>query len=70
MTRPIPTPQTHSDTDWLRLVQRKLDHLRYGVVQLTVHDGRVVQVDCTERTRLASGQGGDATAHRQHPPTT
>ena len=26
--------------------------LRYGVVQLTVHDGRVVQLDVTERQRF------------------
>jgi len=26
--------------------------MRYGTIQITVHDGRVVQVDCTERTRL------------------
>lgn len=26
--------------------------LRYGVVQLTVHDGRVVQLDVTDRQRF------------------
>lgn len=26
--------------------------LRYGVVQLTVHDGKVVQLDVTERQRF------------------
>ncbi|PKP63227.1 MAG: DUF2292 domain-containing protein, partial [Alphaproteobacteria bacterium HGW-Alphaproteobacteria-9] len=26
--------------------------LRYGAIQLTVHDGRVMQIDVTERKRL------------------
>ena len=39
--------------DWLRLVREKVEKLRYGVVQLIVHDGRVTQIECTEKTRLA-----------------
>ncbi len=38
--------------EWLELVRRKVDAMRYGVVQIIVHDGRVTQVECTERTRL------------------
>lgn len=40
--------------DWLRLVQEKVESLRYGVVQLVVHDGRVTQIERTEKTRLPS----------------
>lgn len=40
--------------DWLRLVQQKVESLRYGVVQLVVHDGRVTQIERTEKTRLPS----------------
>jgi len=29
-----------------------LARLRYGTVQLTVHDGKVVQLDVTERQRF------------------
>jgi hypothetical protein len=39
--------------DWLRVVQQKVETLRYGVVQLDVHDGRVTQIERTEKTRLA-----------------
>lgn len=28
-----------------------LDKLRFGVIQLTVHEGKLVQVDVTERHR-------------------
>ncbi|MDR7102896.1 YezD family protein [Croceicoccus sp. BE223] len=30
-----------------------LSHLRFGVIQLTVHDGRLMQLDVTERRRFA-----------------
>ena len=38
--------------DWIGLVREKVIGLRYGVVQLTVHDGRVTQIERTEKTRL------------------
>jgi hypothetical protein len=36
-------------------VLRTLREMRYGTVQLTVHDGRVVEIQKTERIRLVSG---------------
>ena len=36
----------------LRVVAEALERLRYGVVQLTVHDGKLMQVDVTERRRF------------------
>lgn len=45
---PSPTPE------WLRVVQEKVESLRFGVVQLVVHDGRVTQIERTEKTRLGS----------------
>ena len=38
--------------EWLRVVQQKVESLRFGVVQLVVHDGRVTQIERTEKTRL------------------
>lgn len=38
--------------DWLALVREMVESLRYGVVQLVVHDGRVTQIERTEKTRL------------------
>jgi hypothetical protein len=46
---PAPLP------DWLQVVREKVESLRYGVVQLVVHDGRVTQIERTEKTRLGSG---------------
>lgn len=36
----------------LQAVAQAVSRLRYGVVQLTVHDGKVVQLDVTERQRF------------------
>jgi hypothetical protein len=47
-----PVIQTKTDAEWLRIVQQKVETLRYGVVQLVVHDGRVTQIERTEKTRL------------------
>ncbi len=41
--------------DWLELVARHVAGTDYGVVQITVHGSRVVQVDWTQRARFASG---------------
>ena len=41
-------------TDWLELVREKVESLRFGVVQITVHDSRVTQVERTEKTRIES----------------
>lgn len=36
----------------LAVVSDALARLRYGAIQLTVHDGKVMQIDVTERKRL------------------
>jgi|GEM_PF-2477815 len=40
--------------DWLDLVARRVADTDYGVVQITVHGSRVVQVDWTQRARFAT----------------
>ncbi len=40
------------DTDWLAVVRAKVEGLRYGVVQIVVHDHKVTQIECTEKTRI------------------
>ena len=37
---------------WLSLVEEKVKSLHYGVIQIVVHDSRVVQVERTERHRF------------------
>lgn len=38
--------------DWLGLVQGLADRIRFGQVVITIHQGKVVQVEHTEKTRL------------------
>jgi hypothetical protein len=48
--------KTESDagekTAWLEIVRRQVGSLRFGVVQIVVHDSQVTQIDKTERVRL------------------
>ena len=37
---------------WVEIVRQRVAGLRYGSVQITIHDGRVTQVEATEKTRL------------------
>lgn len=39
-------------TDWLDIVSQKVSSLRFGSVQITVHDGQVTMVECLEKTRF------------------
>lgn len=45
---PAPVPSN----DWVAIVREKVEGLRYGIVQLVVHDGRVTQIERTEKTRI------------------
>jgi hypothetical protein len=38
--------------EWLEIVRRQVASLRYGVVQIVVHDSQVTQIEKTERVRL------------------
>jgi hypothetical protein len=40
------------DLKWLELVIQQVGSLRYGVVEIVVHDSRVIQIEKTERLRL------------------
>jgi len=46
------TPQLRNLEESLAKVREALQDLRYGQVSLTVHDGRVVQIDVTEKKRF------------------
>ena len=52
----IPTQQKvpfgAGDSKWLELVVQHVKSLRYGVVEIVVHDSRVIQIEKTERVRL------------------
>ena len=37
---------------WLEIVRRQVGSLRFGVVQVVVHDSQVTQIEKTERVRV------------------
>jgi hypothetical protein len=45
-----------SPADWLEVVRKKVEDLRFGSVQIIVHEGRVTQVDSLEKTRFPSSR--------------
>lgn len=38
--------------NWVQVVQEQVVAIRFGVIQVTIHDGRVVQVERTEKVRF------------------
>ncbi len=53
-------PQGDQTPDWLSLTARYVSELQYGQVILTIHQGNVIEVQKTERTRLNPGKGSSA----------
>lgn len=51
--RRIERPPTGTDPEIvIAAVRDSLSRLRFGVIALTVHDGRVVQMETTEKRRF------------------
>jgi hypothetical protein len=38
--------------EWLELVRQHVNSLKFGTVQITVHDSRVTQIERVEKVRL------------------
>ena len=38
--------------DWLNVLRQQAASLRFGVIQVVIHEGRVVQIERTEKYRL------------------
>jgi hypothetical protein len=65
MSKPIDNlnaREAGGEAGWLELVRQQVGSLRYGVVQIVVHDARVTQIEKTERVRLESPR---LDSHRQ-----
>ena len=56
------TVATAASSDWLEVVKRKVDDLRFGSVQIIVHEGRVTQVESLEKTRFPSSRDESASS--------
>lgn len=47
-----PSQENPARPEWLELVERQIAALRFGTVQIVVHDGRVTQIESTEKIRF------------------
>jgi hypothetical protein len=56
MTSSTPERPSPNDprTDWLEVVRQNVTNLRFGSVQITIHDGKVTQVESIEKTRFVA----------------
>lgn len=58
----FPMPQAAPDADAeaavLREVARQLAGLRFGSIEIVVHDGVVTQIERREKVRFAAGMSG------------
>ena len=43
-----------AESEALRTIAEALERLRFGVIHITVHEGKLMQVDVTERRRFSS----------------
>jgi hypothetical protein len=51
-TQNKPGSEPAEKQDWLEIVRQQVGSLRYGVVEIVVHDSQVTQIEKTERVRL------------------
>ena len=49
---------TEDEVAWLAIVKRQVKSLHFGVVQIVVHNDRVVQIERTEKIRLGDKPAG------------
>lgn len=46
------TALDESGRNWLEVVRNHVESLRFGTVDITIQDGRVIQIEKTERLRF------------------
>ena len=52
MSQPLASVPAHAE-EALAAIREQLQRLRFGAIAITVHDGRIVQLEITEKRRLA-----------------
>jgi len=51
-----PPVAVNSYQNWLEIVSRQVQGLKFGSVQITVHEGRVVQIETSVKVRFDKGK--------------
>lgn len=45
-------------TQWVALLEQKIASIRFGSIQIVVHEGRITQIESTEKIRLSNDSAG------------
>jgi hypothetical protein len=56
-TSPAPATEAQAAADLGPEILGAIARIQYGSVEVTVHDGRVVQIECREKIRLGAPEG-------------
>jgi len=49
------TQNEHKDEDIAKDIARAAKGIKFGYIQVTIHNSKIVQIDKTEKIRLSSG---------------
>lgn len=44
--------ETTTEEPWLKALRQRVQSLRFGSVQLVIHEGRITQIEATEKLRF------------------
>lgn len=58
------------DDIWLNRIKQSVNGLEFGHVQIIVHDGRIVQIERTERKRFDQNATGGTSAQARDKKTS
>jgi hypothetical protein len=56
------TNLSQTEPRWLQVLKSQVASTRFGVVQIVIHDSRVVQIERTVKIRLSGRDGNGLTA--------
>jgi hypothetical protein len=56
----LETENNSTVPNWLGVLKGQIESLRYGTVQVVVHEARVVQIERTEKLRFENPERGSA----------
>jgi hypothetical protein len=57
------------DEDWFKVVVKQVKSVKYGSVQIVIQDGKVVQIESTEKIRLDQPQAKGGSGKKWTPST-
>lgn len=56
MISPISNQAGNQRADFSQAIFRAIDGIRYGAVEITIHDGQIVQIECREKSGLSGNE--------------